>query len=107
MSAEKLRREVSKLEIGRGQRYPREVKMRIIAWAKAEHGPGKGWQKLGAEIGVHAETLRSWCSEPNRKSMRRVVVHEAREHVVVIVTPSGIRAELELRDAMTLLAALG
>ena len=106
MSAEQLRREVAKLEIGRGQRYPTELKARIIAWARAKHGPRCGWQKLGSEIGVHAETLRSWCSASERKAMKRVVVGEARTRIVTIVTPSGLRAEMELEDAITLLATL-
>lgn len=106
MSAEQLRRDVAKLEIGRGQRYPAELKARIITWALAKHGPRCGWQKLGGEIGVHAETLRSWCAARERKAMKRVVVAEARKRVITIVTPSGLRAELELEDAMTLLAAL-
>lgn len=71
VTSKSLRADIGKLEIGRGQRYPSELKARITTWAKAEHGPRAGWQKLGAEIGVHAETLRSWCAE---KSMRRVVV---------------------------------
>ena len=106
MSAEQLRREVAKLEIGRGERYPAELKTRIITWARAKHGPRCGWQKLGDEIGVHAETLRSWCAASDRKPMKRVVVAESRKRVVTIVTPSGLRAEMELEDAMTLLATL-
>jgi hypothetical protein len=107
-SAERLRREISKLAIGRGQRYPSELKARVVAWASSVRRCERvGWEKLGAAVGIHAETLRSWCTGRDSKAMRRVVVDEAREHVVVIVMPSGIRAELGLRDAMTLLAALG
>jgi transposase-like protein len=106
MSAEQLRREVAKLEVGRGQRYPAELKTRIVAWASSKHGPRCGWQKLGVEIGVHAETLRSWCAAREREAMKRVVVADARTRIVTIVTPSGLRAEMDLEDAMTLLAAL-
>ncbi len=108
MSAEKLRGEIAKLEVRRGQRYPGELKARVIAWTKSERSRnGTSFVKLSAALGMHTETLRCWCAEPRRKPMRRVVVEEGRTGVVVIVTPSGFRAELELRDAMTLLATLG
>jgi hypothetical protein len=106
MSTETLRQEISKLELGRGQRYPRGLKTRVIAWVRTRRAQGvRSLTKLGAEIGVHPETLRSWCAESMRP-LKRVVVSEARKRLVTIVTPSGFRAEMELEDAMTLLATL-
>ncbi len=47
VTSKSLRVEIAKLEIGRGQRYPSELKARITTWAKAEHGPVQAGKSSG------------------------------------------------------------
>ena len=104
---ESLKRELSKMERGRGQRYPAAVKARVVAWSKSERERGGSWEKIATEVGVHAKTLREWCMEGGARRMRRVrVVDEHRS--VSLVSPSGYRIEgVSLTEAAALIAKLG
>lgn len=76
MTAAELRAEVAKLERGyRGHRYPTSLRRRIVALATARRPSGASWRKIGAEVGIRAETLRRWCTagaDSGRKSSRGV-----------------------------------
>jgi hypothetical protein len=113
-TVEELRREVSKLRMGRGQRFPNELRSQLIMWATKERTRSNvSWSVLGEMVAVHGETLRAWCvehSKPRVHRMRSVEVvadstDEAR--TVNIVSPSGFRIEgISVGDAITILRAL-
>lgn len=89
-----------------GQRYPAELRERIIELARAMRGDGAGWDRIGAEVGVRGETLRRWCGV--KRAERMVPVHVvADQSAVAVVSPSGWRIEgLSLADAAALLRAM-
>lgn len=59
--AAKLRRELSRLETGRGKRYPTELRQRVVAWAQRRHEQGASWETIKAELGQKFDTVRRWC----------------------------------------------
>lgn len=62
MTAAKLRAEVAELERRyRGHRYPTDLRRRIVALAGTRRRSGASWGRIGAEVGIRAETLRRWC----------------------------------------------
>ncbi len=54
-----------------GQRYRRELREQLVAYAKVGRGRGLSWEKLGAELGVKPKTLRRWFAELPRATKRR------------------------------------
>jgi hypothetical protein len=118
---EHLRREVSKLRVGRGQRFPKALRARLIAWAKQERARSNAsWSMLGEMVAVHGETLRAWCieSKPRAHRMRSVEIvadstrapddsRSEESRMMSVVSPSGFRVEgISLRDAISILQAL-
>jgi hypothetical protein len=56
--AEKLRRELVRVETGRGRRYPADLRQRVVAWAKQRHAEGASrrgarGRRVGKTIGVY------------------------------------------------------
>jgi hypothetical protein len=46
-----LRRELSRLETGRGRKYPQELRARMVAWALRRHRDGASWEDIKQEPG--------------------------------------------------------
>lgn len=89
----------------RGQRYPAELRERIVALATAMRANGMGWSGISAKLGLHGETLRRWCGE-KPAGQRMVSVHVVGDETVTVVSPTGWRIEgLSLTSAMSLLRA--
>lgn len=106
---EALRRELSKIGRGRGQRYPAGLKERAITLGHKQRAAGATWAEIGATFGLHQETVRCWCNETaETPAMRRVeIVADESDKTVSIVAPSGFRIEgVTLADALTLLEKL-
>lgn len=106
---EALRREFSKIGRGRGQRYPKPLKVRAIALGREQRAAGATWTEIAASIGLYQETIRCWCNEAREvSSMRRVeIVADEEDKTVSVVAPSGFRIEgVSLTDALTLLEKL-
>ena len=109
-----LRREISRLETGRGRRYPQELRRRVVAWASRKHRAGASWQEIKKELGLQWDSVRRWCqletkSMPTRALVPvRVVPTLAAERLVSVSSPGGFRIEgLTLDEAAELLRALG
>ena len=109
-----LRRELSRLEAGRGRRYPQELRTRVVAWASRRHRAGASWQDIKKELGLQWDSVRRWCQlETKSKPVRalvpvRVVPTRAAERLVSVSSPAGFRIEgLTLDEAAELLRALG
>ena len=108
--AVKLRRELSRVETGRGKRYPKELRQRVVAWAQRRHGQGASWEAIKAEFGQQFDTVRRWCLAESRSRalvpVRVVSVSEARR--VSVVSPAGFRVEgLAIAEAAALLREIG
>lgn len=107
----KLRDALGAHEVGRGKRYDKGLKSRVVAFAHGERGAGRSWEKIATELGLRYETLRRWCvaQSPSPRAFRRVeIVTEPASHALTIVSPSGFRIEgATLDDAVSLLRALG
>lgn len=108
---ERLKREIGRLERGRGRRYPAALRERIARYARSRHDEGASWATIGEELSVPWETLRRW-SRGARSSTAMVPVEVvqptvAAEAGVAIVSPTGWRLEgLEVRKAVAVLRAL-
>ncbi len=57
-----LRRELSRIERGRGVWYPDPLRLRIAAWARRRRADGATLRELSTETGVCAESLRRWTA---------------------------------------------
>jgi hypothetical protein len=105
-----LRSELSKMGRGRGNRFPAELRERVIVYGRRRRADGASWTRIGIELGMKWETVRRWCIEKQPAQLRRVeIVAEANEATngISVVSPSGFRAEgLTVRDAALMLATL-
>ncbi|MBN1917457.1 MAG: hypothetical protein JW889_06070 [Verrucomicrobia bacterium] len=113
---ENLRRAVSRVERGRGRRYPTPLRERVIRWAGARREHGARWHQLSSELGISAESLRRWVllEAPAAPALVPVeVVGQDREGSAAdrplrLVTRAGHRIEgLSLADAIELVRVLG
>ena len=106
-----LRRALERGEVGRGKRYPVEVKERAIAFALARRQEGRSWTAIADELGMHFETLRCWCIQAGAKPTRMRAVHVVdafAERSVSVVSPNGYHVpEVSLEEAAALLRVLG
>jgi hypothetical protein len=107
-----LRAALASHDAGRGKRYPRDLKARLIEFSLARRGEGASWVQISGDVGVAFETLRRWClaSEPrtSRAMVPVRVVADVADRTVSIVSGGGHRIEgLTLQEAVAVLRALG
>ena len=111
--AARLRRELSRVEKGRGKRYPAELRARVSEWARQRHAEGASWEAIKRELGQRFDTVRRWCSSERAPVARaivpvRVVSEPSAERVVSVVSPLGFRIDgVRLSEAAALLRELG
>jgi hypothetical protein len=114
-----LRRELARIERGRGLWYPDALRERAAAWARAQRDVGATWREISAAVGLPAETLRRWTSVTARDTSavlvpieivgeRKVEADGADDRDVRIVTPGGLRIEgLTTADVIAIVRVLG
>lgn len=110
-----LRRELERVETGRGRRYPEDLRKRVVAWAVGRHAAGLSWEEIKRELGQSGDTLRRWCTvsgashAPSRALVPvRVVPDTHVGRAVAVVSPKGFRVDgLTLTEAAALLRELG
>jgi hypothetical protein len=114
-----LRRELARVERGRGHWYPDALRERAAAWARARREVGATWREISAAVGLPAETLRRWTSTTARDASPVLVPieivgeregedHAAEQRDVRIITPGGLRIEgLTIADAIAIVRVLG
>lgn len=111
-----LRRELARVEKGRGKRYPEQLRRRVTTWAAARHAAGASWQEIKRELGQRFDTVRRWCAVeggPRTLSRALVPVRVVRDEstaarTVAVVSPTGFRVEgLTLFEAAAMLRELG
>ena len=113
-----LRRELGRVERGRGRKYAEDLRRRITAWCRQRRAAGAGLRELSVEIGVSAESVRRWlmtAAESDATALRPVEIVAATEQVprdadptIRIVTPRGYRIEgLAIGDVIAIVRVLG
>src|SRR5580658_10383838 len=90
-----LRAALAVHEPGRGKRYPRELKARVVEHARARRREGASWAAVAEEMGLSFETVRRRCIAVEPKPPRamvpvRVVAEEA-PPTVAVVSAAGHR----------------
>jgi hypothetical protein len=109
--AEKLRRELARVETGRGRRYPTELRQRVVAWAKQRHVEGASWETIKEELGQKFDTVRRWCLAAGSSRALvpvRVVARRTEPRLVSVVSPGGFRIDgVTMAEAAALLRELG
>jgi hypothetical protein len=110
--ASSLRAALASHEPGRGKRYPRDLKARIIEFGRARRDEGVSWERISDELGISYETVRRWCLAAESKTSRAMVpvrvVAEGTDRPVTVGSPSGYSIEgLTLQQAVAVLRALG
>ena len=113
---ESLRRALTRIDRGRGRRYPARLQERVTRWAGGRRQEGARWHQLSSEIGISAESLRRWVSHEVAAVQPMVpveVIGNAQEdgppdRRLRMVTRAGHRIEgLSLADAIELVRVLG
>lgn len=113
---EQLHRELSRIERGRGRRYPEALRDRVARWAGARRQHGVQWRQLSSELGICAESLRRWVSLEAPRAPALVPVEvvaddgngAAADRPLRLVTRAGHRFEgLSIADVIELVRVLG
>lgn len=106
-----LRRDLGRIETGRGRRYPSELRCRVVAWARKRHAAGATWEEIKGELGQRFDTVRRWCvdgSETKALVPVRVVETRVSSRSLSVVSPAGFRIDgLSAGEAAALLRELG
>lgn len=108
--AAKLRQDLSRVETGRGKRYPKELRQRVVAWAQRRHSQGASWETIKAELGQEFDTVRRWClaAGTSRALVPVRVLSVGAARTVSVVSPTGFRVEgLAITEAAALLREIG
>jgi len=113
---EDLRRELSRIDRGRGRRYPGPLRERVTRWADARRQRGARWRQLSSELGISTESLRRWASIEVPRASALVPVEvvadagdgSAAGRLLCMITRAGHRLEgLSIADAIEILRVLG
>lgn len=108
-----LRRELGRIERGRGVWYPDLLRVRIAAWARRRRSDGATLREVSAEIGVSAESLRRWTAEMTATPTLvpiEVVDDRTVEQLngLRVITVAGHKIEgLTIADTIALVRVLG
>ena len=96
-----FRRELARVERGRGQWYPDAVRERVTAWARQWRAVGATWRELSAAVGLPAETLRRWTSTTVRDTSPVLVPIE------IVSEPEAENTGAEDRDVRIITSRCG
>ena len=106
-----LRRDLGRVETGRGRRYPRELRARVVGWARGRRAAGASWEEIKRELGQQFDTVRRWCldgAEPKALVPVRVVATSTPARTLSVVSPAGFRIDgLTPSEAAALLREIG
>jgi len=112
-----LRRELARVERGRGRRYPEQLRVRVTQWTHVQRQRGASWQAIGRRLKIAAESLRRWTMADMQREPALVpveVVADADDEAagpgqqLRVVTRGGHRIEgLSLADVVELVRVLG
>src|SRR5258706_9182814 len=105
---EAIREAISKVGWrGRGNAYPKEFRVEVVAYARARRAAGIPIESIGDELGMPWRTIRRWMPPVRNKRFRPIEVVETRRDLAVH-GPHGLRIEgLDLDGVARLVARLG
>ncbi len=106
-----LRRELGRIERGRGVWYPDPLRTRIAGWARRRRAEGATLREISVEIGICAESLRRWSAATTQPLVPIEVVDDRTEDGAKglrLITVAGHTIEgLTIADTITLVRVLG
>jgi hypothetical protein len=106
-----LRRDLGRVETGRGRRYPRELRSRVVTWARARRATGASWEEIKRELGQQFDTVRRWCVDGGETKALlpvRAVSTKVPSRTLSVVSPAGFRVDgLTPAEAAALLREIG
>jgi hypothetical protein len=106
-----LRRDLGRVETGRGKRYPAELRTRVVNWARGRRAEGASWEEIKRQLGQQFDTVRRWCVDGDETKALvpvRVVTTEVPSRTLSVVSPTGYRIDgLTLSEAAALLGEIG
>ena len=106
-----LRRDLGRVETGRGKRYPTELRARVVTWARGRRAAGASWEEIKRELGQQFDTVRRWCLDgADTKALVpvRVVATKLPSRTLSVVSPTGYRIDgLTPGEAAALLREIG
>ena len=106
-----LRRDLARVETGRGRRYPAELRARVVSWANGRRVEGASWEEIKRELGQRFDTVRRWCvdgTETKDLVPVRVVATTVPARALSVVSPMGFRIDgLTPAEAAALLREIG
>lgn len=112
--ARRLRQELAAQERGRGKRYERALRERIVAFAEQRRAEGRSWSAIATELGGRFETIRRWCqgrrpAAATALALRPVEVVAGRATIpLAVVSQSGLRVEgATVDEVIAILRAVG
>jgi hypothetical protein len=111
--ARELRQELAGQERGRGKRYDRALRARIVSFAEGRRAEGQSWAAIAGELGARFETVRRWCQrvrpQTTAHAVRAVkVVSERAQTALTVVSHSGLRVEgARLDEVIAILRTVG
>jgi transposase-like protein len=111
--AEKLRRELDRVEGRQGRCFPPELKLRAARWIAERRASGARVAEIAAELGLAEGTVLRWSRGAKPAPSRALVPVEVvpdpvAARTVTAVSPSGFRIDgLSLLEAAALLRAVG
>ena len=110
-----LRRDLGRMRKGRGARYPKELKERVVRYGQRQHEAGSTWETIGEALGMGMETVRRWVVDGSKPALPsrglvpvRVVERQAVSAASSGLAVTGFRVEgLSVDEVARLLRALG
>jgi transposase-like protein len=106
-----LRRDLARVETGRGRRYPAELRARVVTWARRRRAAGASWEEIKRELGQKFDTVRRWCVDHGETKALvpvRVVATQVPSRTLSVVSPAGFRIDgLSAAEAAALLREIG
>jgi len=106
-----LRRDLARVETGRGRRYPAELRARVVTWAQRRRAAGARWEEVKRELGQQFDTVRRWCVDHGETKALvpvRVVATQVPSRTLSVVSPAGFRIDgLSAAEAAALLREIG
>jgi transposase-like protein len=108
---ERVGRALKHLPTGRGRRYSKTQRSRIVSAVQAERDAGRSWASMARACGIPVITLQRWVAEEAAEGddeMRPVAIVAERVQVAPsVVTRCGLRVEgLDLESIIELVRAL-
>jgi len=114
-----LGREIAVVRGDRGRwRCPRDLRRRVVTYARRRHAAGWTWEDVARELGVACSALRRWVEAGEEERPGALVPVSVRGLAIpgsgrtgstlTLVSPAGYRLEgLDLASAAKLLEELG